>query len=787
MEQFETISTEGQFFLVVNTATGLVSDVDEGIVEVTGWSVNELIGEPWIDFTNRADREGIKAAMLGLAQEGRCRWAARLRHADGRFVLYQIISTIGADGESAYLWARDARRIVDEKADLWQYEKLMEMANDVFVVTDAAANILTVNRAGERVHGLDRAEMVGMNLLDFVAEEGAEVLASIAKRAAAGEEVIEFHMPAIDHDGRPIYMEGFTTFDRETQRYYTVERDMTERVTRERELEIGHRFFDLSRSHLAMIDNSGHILRANPAMLAFLRSGADVTGRPLLAMLGLPEAGPMAAALREAADSRDTRTLNALVAIGDAERTVTCTFTPSDDGEALFYSGRDVTEEQRLADELLDRATHDQLTRLATREVFNDALDTALVSGAQVGVVMADLDDFKRVNDGLGHGAGDELLRQVGRRIAATVREDDLVARFGGDEFVVLLRGLRSEQSALDAAEKIRWAVAKPYWITGREVHVGISLGVTVGSAPDHSPSRLLREADAAAYAAKRAGRNTVRLSDYGIEASIVRDQSVEVELRAALNQGTLDVDVQGVFTTDGELSGLEALVRMPGADGVRHGPGRFLDIAGRLGLLVELGDAVIDRTFERLSPWLSENPMCFASVNADPAELAAPGYASRFAAALERHDVAATQVIVEATEKSMVEPEGRAARTLDELRGLGVTIAIDDFGTGASSLGYLRDLKVDVVKIDKSVIQTLAEDVVARSITVAVLCLATDLDMPIIAEGVEHAELLPILHDLGCPLVQGFALHRPEPVDEFLTSALARSLALPTSALDYN
>ncbi len=774
MEQFETVSASGQFFLVTDTTTGQILDVDQNIEQVTGWTFDDLIGRPWLSFVHFGEQAAVLDAGESLIARRRGRFAVRLRHADGSWVVYQVVLTLGHSGDVAYVWVRDARRAMAEQADLWQFQKMIQLASDIFVVTDVAGNIITVNDAVEPIHGIARHDMIGMNLTDLIPSEGVAVLEEIVTRAAAGEDVIDFEIPSFDRDGNVLIMEGRTTLDPETQRFYTVQREITDRVHRERELEIGHRFFELSRSHLALVDTDGTVLRANPSLARFLgRPEAQLVGRSLPTVLGQDERTELADLIAETARTGENRTQDTTVDAGGLRRLVNCTLTCSNDGKAVYYSARDVTEERRLAEELLDRATHDQLTRLATRQVFEAELEQILSTGNAVGVMMTDLDEFKRINDGMGHSAGDELLRQVGNRILEAARAEDLVARFGGDEFVVLLRGLTSTDEAMLAAERIREAVARPYQLVDRPLHVSMSLGVAVGSSPTHSGAGLLRQADAAAYEAKRAGRDTVRLFDSTIGAGIEHERTVERLLRSAMASGSLDIDVQGIFAIDGSLKGIEALVRLPDENGRRLAPGHFLDVARRLGLMVSVGELVVDRTLSALSGWLRANPTMTVSVNADPAELVMPDFARVFAASLERNAVEPRQVVVEATETGILEPDGQASATLAELQEFGVGVAIDDFGAGASSLGYLRDLVVDQLKIDRSFIQGL-DCQVTRAITVSVVGLANELGVPVVAEGVEQREMIQGLAEMGCSMVQGFALHRPQPVDLFLSSPIS-------------
>ena len=770
MHPLVTFAGRSQFMVVANVATGEFSDADLNLAEVTGWQPEALIGRTARQWIHPDDRGLARAGAERLVEFGKSLIECRILHADGDYTTYQVASTLGSDGSTAYHWFRGAAQLVADHADLELYRTLVEVSADVFVVTDEFGVVEAINPAGARIHGMAQEEIVGQNLLDFMPPEGAVELERIAQRTLAGEQVVDFRVPAFDADGQIIYMEGQTSFDRDTRRYYTVERNVTDRIKRERELAIGHRFFELAGSQLALLDSENRILRANPAFLDCVEaSHDDVTGEYLCFVVGVEDNDLLVEMIDRARRAGHTTSISIKAVTPKGPRMLQCSLDPADDAGSVYYSARDVTDEEQMAEELRDRAARDQLTRLATREVFHEALEAALAEGETAAVAMADLDEFKRVNDGLGHEAGDELLRQVGRRVPGAVRTDDLVARFGGDEFIVLLRNIGSDSDAMLAAEKIRAAVAHPYDIDGREIHTGISVGVTIGDGGSHDTSRFVREADAAAYEAQRSGRNTVRPFNSGLEAAIEREQIVEQELRAALRAGRIDVDVQGVFTTRGRLDGVEVLARMVMPNGERRAPGYFLDVAQRLGLLRELGEAVVERSCSKLSGWLRANPDLNLSINADPAELASPGWVEMIESALARHCIAPGQLVIEATERGMIDPHGPTGQALDQLRSHGVRIAIDDFGTGSSSLGYIRDGAVHAVKIDRSFTQQLTTNPVARSITVAVLSIANDLGIPVVAEGVEELHLLAVLDEIGCGLVQGFGLHRPQPIDEFL------------------
>ncbi|MGI9594912.1 MAG: EAL domain-containing protein [Acidimicrobiales bacterium] len=761
----------GRLFYVVGLVDGVVGDANRSVADHTGWDLADVIGRPLADLVHSEDRRGLDKAMERVGSDDGCRWTSRLVHADGDSVVYHCEATLSGDRRTAYMWATDGLVALQEQEDLWQYARLSDLADDLFVVSDRMGNIVTINAAAERLHGISREECIGRPLVDYLPPEGVAILAELPGRFQRGEETIRYSVPAYDHAGRLITLECVTTFDSETQRWYTVERDMTHRVARERELEISQRFFDLSASQLVLLDNRGRIHQANPAFLAFAATDhRDVVGVELWKILEAEEGGPLIPAFERVRSGSGSQTAVVTVGVGVHDRTLSVTLTPAEDGTMVFYSGRDTTEEQRLAEELIERATHDQLTRLANRDVFDERLDAILDSGLTASVIMIDLDEFKRVNDTLGHDAGDQLLALVGARLENAVRADDLVARFGGDEFVVLLRGTRAEQDAVAVSDKIRRTLSQPYNVAGRILHITTSLGVATGSAATHTASKIFRQADAAAYLAKRSGRDRSQVFDEDLERTILDEQVIEAELRRALDDDQIDIDVQGIFDTDGTMVGVEALARVVSTEGERLGPERFLAVAGKLRLLGRLGKAVLERSLSSMSPWLAANPHRTLSLNVDPSEIATPGFLASFNAAVANHAIDPKQLIIEVTESGLLVSDSPASHALHQLREAGVRIAIDDFGTGASSLGYLRDLRIDELKIDKSFIDSINDNPVSESIAGSLIDLAARLGIVVVAEGVGSEAQMDKLREMACPLVQGYLLHGPTPVDEFLS-----------------
>lgn len=759
--------------IVIGATDGLVVDVDQRVLLETGYQSDDVVGRSWMDFVHPDDSAGAMDAMRQLLDNQGSRWPCRIRHADGRFALYNCQASRSETSSVAYVKARNARHTIEQNRELGHFKRLSDLASDLFIVSDVNGTIEIVNEAAALMHGIPCDDVVGRSVFDF-AVEGDALAQHITERFLEGETTIDFETAAVAAGGRIVTLEGRTTYDAVMQRWYTVERDVTERVARERELEISQQFFELSASYLALVGADGRLLRANPSFLGLVDVDGDrsIIGEPVAELIGADEAefaalvegvlttGQTATSRLEAKPKGDVRLLSSVIVAANGRA-------------AAFFSSRDITDEQRLADELFEGATRDQLTRLANRNVFNDALDATLGAGFVAAIIVLDLDDFKRVNDSLGHDAGDELLRLIGQRLLQTLRPDDVVARFGGDEFVILLSGARASSDALDVAERVRLALAEPFLVKNRPLNITTSVGVAIGRNNTHDATKLFREADVAAYSAKRGGRNRSRVFDSDLREAVAHEAQVESDLRRALSDRALDIDVQGIFSIDGPLCGVEALLRLPQADGTRSEPSRFLKLAGQLGLLGALGEQVIDRSFSSMREWLFDHPTKTLSLNIGPAEVSSPSFVDMVSDYIDDNRIDPGQLVFEITESGFMEPDGREAKSLDQLRKLGVRVAVDEFGAGASSLAFLRDLRIDQIKIHRDFVRTMDTNPVARAITTSVVQLATQLGINVVAAGVFTKVQADELRLLGCQQIQGFSLHKPVPVDEFLSQPM--------------
>ncbi|WP_199091375.1 EAL domain-containing protein [Bosea sp. ASV33] len=417
---------------------------------------------------------------------------------------------------------------------------------------------------------------------------------------------------------------------------------------------------------------------------------------------------------------------------------------------------------------LVHRAAHDQLTGLLTRSLLLERLEDELLrdgdDGAEIAILFIDLDNFKLVNDSLGHSSGDTVLSEMARRIGTCIGPDDLASRFGGDE-IVLLHPHATADSAMSLGRRILDALAEPIFIAGREVVVTASVGIAQCGPGLKSGEQLLREADTALYAAKARGRARLEQFDDALHRRAEKRVQIESDLRAALREAQLFVEYQPqVRLTDGYVVGVEALVRWRHPE---HGivpPGDFIPVAEDCGLIVRIGQEVLLQACRQLASWTRALPgrSLTMTVNVSPRQIAEPAFFTDLRQVIAETQIDPTALCLEITESAMMSATEEVVGLLNRIKELGVYIAIDDFGTEHSSLSRLRDMPAEVLKIDRSFIDGLSSEPGDTAIVSSILSLAYAMGKHTIAEGVEKQEQAAMLLRMGCEIAQGFFFSRP-------------------------
>ena len=448
----------------------------------------------------------------------------------------------------------------------------------------------------------------------------------------------------------------------------------------------------------------------------------------------------------------------------------------------------DTTDHKRLEAQLLHDALHDPLTGLANRVLFREHLERALQRrrrrGSHVAVLFLDLDDFKVVNDSLGHRAGDRLLVEVARRLSDAIRAGDIAARQGGDEFTVLLESVHGVADAADSAERLATELRRPIELDGRSIVVGVSVGIALSSGRDTGADDLLAHADAAMYAAKGDGKARHAVFDPTMRARARSRLETEAELRQAIADGVFELNYQPIVDlTTSRVVAFEALVRWRHAERGLILPSDFIPLAEQTGLIVPLGRIVTESACRQLRAWRDAYPTMpiTMNINVSPRQAAEPGFAAETRTILAATGVDPSTVVMEITESIMLRESSETDGTLRQLSEMGVRLAVDDFGTGFSALEYFKRFAIESLKIDRSFIAGLGGSRTDTAIVTATLAFAAALDLSVTAEGVETHDQLKRLRELGCQRAQGYHFARPMPADE-ATAFLLRSEAAAIS-----
>jgi diguanylate cyclase (GGDEF)-like protein/PAS domain S-box-containing protein len=431
---------------------------------------------------------------------------------------------------------------------------------------------------------------------------------------------------------------------------------------------------------------------------------------------------------------------------------------------------RDVTERKKVEEQIEYQAYHDALTGLPNRRLFRDRLTVALAHARRMkhplAVMFLDLDRFKVVNDTLGHSVGDELLKTVGTRLLASLREEDSIARMGGDEFTVLLADLRTPDHAAKIAQKVLETVAQPLQIEGTELFITTSIGIALFPSDGDTAEALLANADHAMYRAKDAGRNSYQMFTPAMNSRALERLSLENDLRHALERNELELYYQPqINIATGRVTGVEALLRWnrPGFGLVS--PMTFIPIAEETQLIVPIGEWVLREACRQAKEWQNDQGPGFRmAVNLSPRQFQHSDLPLVIGSALAASGLAPGDLELEITESLAMQNTTRTILTLQRLREMGVQIAIDDFGTGHSSLNYLRSFPIDSVKIDQEFVQEIEVSAADRAIVSAVIGMARGLRLRVIAEGVETDKQLEFLREQGCEEVQGYLFGEPVP-----------------------
>ncbi|WP_286890658.1 EAL domain-containing protein [Pseudoalteromonas sp. ESRF-bin5] len=435
---------------------------------------------------------------------------------------------------------------------------------------------------------------------------------------------------------------------------------------------------------------------------------------------------------------------------------------------------RDISVEKEHEEIIHFQAYHDALTGLANRQLFMDRLEHSLTlarrDDSMTAVLFLDLDNFKRVNDTEGHKGGDELLIKMVERINHRLREQDTLARIGGDEFVILVELVKSKNNIENLCEALLETISKEFIINGRPQYVSSSIGIALYPQDGITPDSLLSNADMAMYDAKNNGKNAYRFYHRKLEDHAREQMDIERELRKAINNQELEIYLQPKIGLDcNQILGAEVLMRWFTASGESIPPDLFIPIAESTGLIKKIGEFAISSAISLLEQWQQEGiaPLKLA-VNLSIIEFQDEHFIDYIIESISNSSISGDQLIIELTESIFMENKEKMSKTMHKLKHYGVAFALDDFGKGYSSFSYLQLLPIDYLKIDKSFLQNVITDEQSAAIAKCIIDIGHNLDLAIIAEGIEDQETLDYVSKTHCEMAQGFFMYRPMPSDSF-------------------
>ncbi|MFC4785476.1 sensor domain-containing protein [Nocardioides sp. MAHUQ-72] len=771
---------------------GVLTEVNEAFCRLLGRDASQLVGVPVRDLSHRSDsgEADVLLAALLRGEKSSVQTERILGRADGRPVPALVDASLLRDdrgrpaGAAALVQDLTTLRGLERRRQQQEdfFLALAQRASDLAIVADADGRLLYASPALTTMLGFESAEILWTRASDFVHDEDVAAAREAFIRVVADGGAETTSLRVRDSDGAWHWMEQTTSnlLDTPVGGIVCNLRDITDRVHAEAKLRASE-----SR-YRAIADNAdeGLWVMAPDGVTLYVNSR-------MLEILGLPEADVLERRFLDVFDdvqaldlpdttsaSRDPKRYEVRYEHPDGGlRVLSVSRAPLDeaggsvDGSLAMVS--DVTESRRLEDQLRRAALEDDLTKLPNRVLLIDRLEHALQrETSRTAVLFVDLDRFKFINDARGHAVGDDVLKVVAARLRDAARPADTVARFGGDEFLVVCEDV-DEQTARQVAERLLASIEVPFRLTGGEAVLTTSIGVALS--PTTSAAALLRHADTAMYAAKVAGRNQIRVFDAALAAQTEERFELGSDLRRALVSNQMQLHYQPVIDlSTGLVLGAEALARWDHPLLGDVPPGRFVPVAEDIGLAPGLDRWALRRaareaTALRAAGALSDGT--YVAVNVSARTLSDPGLEDWISWSIDAEGLTPADVLLEVTESAVMEDASRAVALLTRLRERGFGVAVDDFGTGHSSLAYLRRLPLSVLKIDRSFVAELSSDASALAIAGSIIDLARTIGVTVVAEGVETTGDAELLRGLGCDAAQGWLWSRAVPPDEALAA----------------
>jgi diguanylate cyclase (GGDEF)-like protein/PAS domain S-box-containing protein len=768
--------------LISAVKTGTVSELSGP----DGEGLPEVLRAPWVGLFPMVSRGVTQGVLIVCAQRrlpaamvSGCESVARL-------------SVLALDSAAA-------AAIRHQKAAERRFEKLFEHSADIVAVLGRDAEPGFVSPSAGHLLGLNPDQAASLNLRSVVHPDDREAYDRLVLGAAlVGGKPVELRLgsndgawPWFDVVARNLTAVADVGSVVITARQITDRKDAEERLARSE-----RRFRSLvqnSSDIITILDDAGSVTWVSESIRGALGlEPADLVGRSLSSLVEDETRPALRAALRglDRADVNQTHATVKIRAVNGGVRIFALNLTDRRADNAvgrIVSNARDVTDEKMLEEGLRYQAVHDDLTGLPNRVLLRDRVEKALArrgkNGSLLALLFIDLDDFKTVNDGLGHAVGDDLLRQAAERLRSWCRAGDTAGRLGGDEIAVLIESADSVAEVLRICDRLRMALQAPFEVGLRRLNVAASVGVALANTPEPiTPDELLRNADAAMYVAKSRGKNRIEVFEPSMHMQAFNRLELKQDLLGAVARNELCLYYQPLIElATGHTSGYEALLRWRHPTRGLLPPMSFVPLAEEMALIIPIGWWVLENAVLQLQRWRHQGRDVTVAVNLSARQLDAPELLVDLAALLHRTGTPPGCLTIELTESTAVGHE--ASLRLEEVRALGVQVAADDFGTGEASYASLQHFPFTIVKIDKSLIDGLTLPGRAMAQIRSIVEMAHSSDLVVVAEGVEHAEQAAILLDVGCDFGQGYLFGRPVPPDETSAGGLTPPLGYVAAA----
>ena len=771
--------------IITKDLNGIVTGWNQAAERIFGYTSEEMLGQPMTRIFP-ADRLQEEAFILERLKEGEevQHFETVRQHRDGHLIHVSVNISPLRDANGAIVGASKIARDITERIQLdvaaRQLEMIVQSSDDAIVGKTLNGVVTSWNAGAERIFGYTASEMVGQHIEKLIPTDRKEEESLILERLRKGQRIDHFETVRMRKDGAFVHVSVTISPIRNGQGQIVgaskIARDISLRKATEKQLRLTASVFTHTNEGIAITDANGTVLDVNDAFVRITGfSRSEVIGQLPLMFKSSRQGPEVLTDLMNALKLQDHCQGEVWSRRKDGEAyagLLTISTVRDAAGHVQNYLGifADITALKLQQDRLEHVAHFDPLTDLPNRILLADRLNQAIVASRRharnLGVLYLDLDGFKQVNDNYGHDVGDDLLIELARRMKATLREEDTIARMGGDEFVAVIEDVHSTQACLELANRILLACAEPVQVRDFQLQVSASLGMTMFPQDDADAEQLLRHADQAMYEAKQAGKNRCQIFDAVRHAEVRSRSELLEQLTAALAHGEFVLHYQPkVNMRTGKVIGVEALIRWQHPIKGLLGPAAFLGTIEGHYLSDAVCDWVILEALQQSRAWTQQGIHLRVSVNVGARQLQQREFPERLARHLAMvPEVQPSDFELEILETSAMEDIAEVSNVMQQCRRLGVHFAVDDFGTGYSSLTYLKRLPAGVLKIDQSFVRDMLEDHEDLAIVQGVIGLAQAFHREVLAEGVETVAHGVKLLALGCELAQGYGISRPIP-----------------------